>query len=103
MAKYLYSFPMTKNLDTLTSLTMDELLRIKRASGISNVQLGQVLGLNRQSVGARFNKQHNMSLDEFIGTAKAAGELPSEILRRAEARSTTKVDATPSAFAEEEK
>ncbi|WP_390132920.1 hypothetical protein [Bifidobacterium apicola] len=43
-----------------------------------------------------------MSLDEFIGTAKAAGVLPSEILRRAEERSTTKIDATPSALAEEE-
>ena len=87
MSKYLYSTDMTKYLNKLTGVAVDELQRAKRAAGLSNIQVAGALGLNRQTVGTRFQNK-NMTLDEFIKTAMLSDERPSDILKRAEVHAT---------------
>lgn len=63
-----------------------ELRRSKLAAELTNTELGSEMQVSRQSVSKKF-RNGDMRLSDFIQIARLAGELPSSILAKAEAKS----------------
>lgn len=63
-----------------------ELRRLKLAAELTNTELGSEMQVSRQSVSKKF-RNGDMRLSDFIQIARLAGDLPSSILAKAEAKS----------------
>lgn len=63
-----------------------ELRRSKLAAELTNTELGSEMQVSRQSVSKKF-RNGDMRLSDFIQIARLAGDLPSSILAKAEAKS----------------
>lgn len=63
-----------------------ELRRSKLAAELTNTELGSEMQISRQSVSKKF-RNGDMRLSDFIQIARLAGDLPSSILAKAEAKS----------------
>ena len=58
----------------------------KLAAELTNTELGSEMQVSRQSVSKKF-RNGDMRLSDFIQIARLAGDLPSSILAKAEAKS----------------
>lgn len=81
---YINIADMETNVTNLTTgqIAITMLNRISVAKGITREQLAERLGVSRQTVAARFRKR-DMSLDDYLSTARAAGIDPVKALSAA--------------------